>query len=514
VRSGDIDEIFINTMKILCLGNNTEDTDLNTRKISSDQNLEYHGLLSELEGKIFVAQYQKQGTYHTSIYDIEFGRLVDIGNQFDLVIMLDQSVETWSHPDAFYNTVRIMKSLAVPTQFLNQSFSSTIDYFTQFVDQNKSFCAFPFIELLVDRGNTTVCCRSSTPVVPIDQLFDYQSDIHYQTIREKMLRGERIPKHCQSCYDLEKLGVRSARQQETVEWANRLQFKTIDDFKKIQKPVYYEIRASNKCNLQCRMCGPENSHLIDREYRKIGLVERQRPLSRKFGGGFDIVDFANLKKLYVAGGEPLIMAETYEFLNRCVQENNTDFELLINTNGTKLSGKLKKLISNFRNLQFILSIDAYESLNHYIRWPSDWNTIINNWRYLRNNGHKVIINTTVSIYNIHRLHELYQFIDQHFPGTLTHCCLVEFPRCLSPWLFPEKKLVLNSLNLVRQTSCYKNDPLFTSSIDGYLQFFMSESKYNQSTLDEFFKFNDLLDQSRSIRLVDYDPVLDSYRRNT
>ena len=197
-----------------------------------------------------------------------------------------------------------------------------------------------------------------------------------------------------------------------------------------------------------------------------------------------------------------------------MQENNTDFELLINTNGTKLSSKFKKLISNFRNLQFILSIDACESLNHYIRWPSDWNTIINNWRYLKNNGHKVTINTTVSIYNIHRLHELYQFIDQHFPGTLTHCSLTEFPRCLSPWLFPEKKLVLDSLNLVRQTSCYKNDPLFASSIDGYLQFFMSETKYDQSTLDEFFKFNDLLDQSRSIRLVDYDAVLDSYRQNT
>ena len=46
------------------------------------------------------------------------------------------------------------------------------------------------------------------------------------------------------------------------------------------------------------MCDPKNSHLIDQEYRKIGLVERQRPLSRKFGGGFDIIDFTNLKKLY------------------------------------------------------------------------------------------------------------------------------------------------------------------------------------------------------------------------
>jgi len=499
-------------MKILCLGNNTEDTDLRTRDFSGTRDLICHGLLSELEHPISPSQYQQNGAYHTSVYDVEFGNLIDLANQFDLVVMLDQPVEKWSHPDAFYNTVRVMQNLKVPTKFIDLSFSYTIDYWTRLVEENKSFCAFPFIELLVNKGNTTVCCRSSTPVVPIDQLIDYQSDAHYQRIRKKMLQGELVPEHCQFCYDIEKLGIRSARQQETVEWANRLGLESINDFTKIKKPVYYEIRASNKCNLQCRMCSPENSHLIDREYRNIGMIERHRPPAKKFGGGFEIIDFENLKKLYIAGGEPLIMSDTYEFLAQCVKRSQTDFEIMINTNGTKLSSKFKDLISNFSNLQFIFSIDGHGSLNQYIRWPSNWNTIINNWQYLTKHRHKVTVNTTVSIYNIHRLHEIYQFIDQHFPGTLIHCQPVESPRYLSPWLFPEKKLVLESLNLVKHTSCYKNDILFASNIDGYLNYFNSEMIYNGATLGEFFKFNDRLDQSRSIRLVDYDPVLESYRQ--
>ena len=426
--------------------------------------------------------------------------------------MLDQPFEEWSHPDAFYNTVRVMESFVVPTKLLDPSVASSIDYFNQLVETNPSVCVFPFIELLVDQGNTTVCCRSSTPVVPISKLIDYQTDPNYQEIRRKMLQGERVPEHCRSCYDLEDIGIRSPRMQETVEWANRLKFRSIEDFQTVKKPVYYEVRASNKCNLQCRMCNPSNSHLIDREYRQIGLKDRARPLAKKHGSGFDIVDFANLKKLYVAGGEPLVMHETYDFLDRCIRENRTDFEFIINTNGTKLSERAKKAFDKFSNLQFIFSIDGFDDLNHYIRWPSDWTTIIKNWRYLRSNNHKVTVNTTVSIYNLHRLHELYQYIDDEFPGTLVHCQIVDSPGYLSPWLFPVKSIALKSLKAVQSLASYKNDPLFANSIDGYIDFFSAEKSYSDSSLKEFFQFNDLLDQSRLVNLCDYDPILESYRQ--
>jgi hypothetical protein len=513
-RPGEILENFIDSiLKILCLGNNTENTDIRTRQLAKSVDKVCYGLLSELETSLKSVDYQLPGYYHSSIYDIEFGRLIDIGNEFDQVIMLDQPVEQWSHPDAFYNTVRIMQNLSVPTLFLDSSFLISIDYFSQLVKTNQSFCAFPFIELLVDRGNTTVCCRSATPVAPIAELKNYRTDPHYQEIRQKMIRGERISEHCRSCYDLEDMGITSARKQETVEWANRLRFHTIDDFLAVEKPFYYEVRPSNKCNLQCRMCGPSSSHLIDQEYRRLGLVDQSLPPIEKFGGGFEIVNFDNLQKLYVAGGEPLIMPETYEFLERCIRERHTDFELLINTNGTKLSEKFKNVLNQFSNLQFIFSIDAFDRLNHYIRWPSDWDTIINNWRYLREHGHKVTVNTTVSIYNVHRLHELYEFIDLEFPNTLTHCQIVEEPHCLSPWLFPDYQRALVSLRRVKDTNCARNDMLFANNIEGYIRIFEKQSRPDRQLMREFYQFNDLLDSSRAIRLEDYLPELESHRNH-
>lgn len=498
-------------LKVLCLGNNTQDTDTLTRKLADKSGSPCHGLLSEIHQPLRSQDHAISGFYHSSVYDVDIGRLVDLANQFDAVIMLDQPVDHWSHPDAFYNTVRVMKKVKVPTEFLDPGAAIHIDHWTHLVSTNRSFCAFPFIELLVDRGNTTVCCRSSRPIVPIDQLTDFGADPHYTHIRDCMLRGALVPEHCASCYALEELGLPSARQQETVEWANRLGFQTMQDFQAVTKPFYYEVRPSNRCNLQCRMCGPLGSHLLDREYRVLGIIDRIQPPARKFGGGFEIVDFDNLHKLYLAGGEPLVMPETYDFLNRCIREGKTDFEFIINTNGTKLSEKLQRTLEHFSNLQFIFSIDAYQDLNRYIRWPSDWDTIIRNWQLLRSRGHKVTTNTTVSIYNVHRLHDLYEFVDQQFPGTLTHCQIVEAPPHLSPWLFPDCDLVLRSLQRVAKTDCARNDQLFADSIQGYQRVMLDRINLDHARLLEFYQFNDLLDHNRGVSLAHFIPELESFR---
>lgn len=503
--------IGYNNQRVLCLGNNTEHTHTRTQEVAKQAGSQCKGLLSELHKPLTAQDHALSGFYHSSVYDIDMGRLVDLANQFDGAIMLDQPVDQWSHPDAFYNTVRVMQQLSVPITFLDPAYAANLDYWQGLVRDNASFCAFPFIELMVERGNTKVCCRSAAPVVPITKLTDFAADPQYAAIRDSMVRGELVPEHCSSCYALESLGVPSARQQETVEWANRLGFRTIEDFQSVTKPFYYEVRPSNRCNLRCRMCGPPGSHLLDREFRVLGLTDRTKPPVQKFGSGFEIVNFDNLRKLYLAGGEPLVMPETYQFLERCIQAGRTDFEFIINTNGTKVSHKLLKDLEHFSNVSFIFSVDAYDELNHYIRWPSDWLTITDNWRVLRSRGHKVSINTTISLYNVHRLHELYEFIDQAFPGTLVHCQLVDAPPHLSPWLFPDSELVLQSLARVSGTDCARNDPFFAQSIQGYQHVVEHRTHVDYDRLREFYQFNDLLDRNRGVHLRNYVPELDAFR---
>lgn len=497
--------------RVLCLGNNTTDTDAKTHDIAMQQNLVNHGLLSELDQPLSHDQYQQPGLYHSSVYDLEFGRLRALANQFDLVIMLAQPKSQWSHADAYLNTVRIMRSLTVPAVFQDPGTDRDHEYFGKLVNENPSFCIFPWIELLVNHDYTTVCCRSDQPVTGLADLGDWKTDPHYQDIRQRMLRGEKLPQHCGTCYRYEDLGITSARQQETVEWANRLDLHSVQDLDTITKPVYYEVRASNRCNLQCRMCEPSSSHLIEREYKRLGLADPGRTYSTRLSTGFDIVDRQSVQKLYIAGGEPMVMPEFYAFLDQCIQDGTTDFEIMVNTNGTKLSQRLQQQLTHFANFQFIFSIDAYDGLNHYIRWPSNWRSIVANWRWLRDHGHKVTVNTTVSIYNVTQLHLLYEFIDQEFPGTLVHAQLVEHPSHLSPLWFPDAELAGQCLGRIRHTACYRNDDLFASTIDGLTQKFVQTTASYSQPLKKFFEFNDKLDQSRGIHLAHYVPELERYR---
>lgn len=488
-------------MRVLCLGNNTEDTDRKTRHLAD---ADCHGLLSELDGPLPELQ---PGWYHSSVYDIEYGTLIKIAQQFDRVLMLDQSKDQYSHPDAFYKTVRLIKSLP-NGEFLDNNYVKQIDFFEDLVNTNKSFCIFPFIELLTYNGNTTVCCRSQKSITKLDNLTDFGTDVNYQQIRQRMLDGELLPDYCSDCYALEARGILSARQQETVEWANRLDLKSLDDLRSITKPAYYEVRPSNVCNLQCRMCTPDNSHLIAKEYKQIGLIENY---VEKEYSDFSFIDFTNLKKLYVAGGEPTAMPEFYDFLDRCIENQQTDFEFLINSNAVKLSDKFKEQAKKFNQLVFIISVDGYDLVYNYIRWPGQWTTVIENAKYLQKH-HAIVFNVTVSIYNILGLGQLLKFFDQEFPGVLVHCqATISTDDLLSAFRFPDSKLTLDRLLPIKQLKCYQNDPLLQSFIDGLIAHYESNPVVDMSKLNKFFIFNDRLDQSRSVKLVNYIPELENVR---
>lgn len=487
-------------MRILCLGNNTSDTDQRTRELADGV---CYGLLSELDG---VLPNILDGWYHSSLYDIEYGRLVELATEFDSVIMLDQPKNQYSHPDTFYRTVRLVQSLPNGS-FLDNSFLKEIGFFKDLVVTNKSFCIYPFIELLVDKDRTSICCRSPSTIKPLDQLKDFQTDPTYQEIRSKMIRGEKIPEHCLPCYQTEKLGMISARQQDTIEWANRLNIKTVEELANIKNPAYYEIRPSNICNLQCRMCYPGNSHLIGKEYKRLNLISEI--VEREFSD-FSFIKFENLNKLYVAGGEPTAMPEFYDFVDKCIANNKTDFEFVINTNATKINNRFRDQLSNFSNMQFIVSLDGIGLVNHYIRWPSDWETVIENIRWLAHH-HVVSFNITVSIYNINSLYLLLEFFDTEFPGKLVHCQMaVSNNDMLSALNFPG--LTSDRLIPIKNLRCYKNDPLLASTIDGIISYYEKSPKVDMDKLMAFFEFNDRLDQSRSVQLIDYIPELEQARK--
>lgn len=497
--------------KILCLGNNSEDTNRLTQNIADGAKTINNGLISSGE---FVPE--KYGYYHTSILDLSFGQIVAIAKHFDSIVLLDQSKESWSHWKPLLSTYKLMvelEKLGYNTVYNNNKNIKEYQDFFQQLETNKSFCIYPWITLTEERGHLVTCARGRDHITTFDKLHDWRTDPEFTKVRKKMLRGELIPSNCQPCYDYEEKNIESYRQFETKEWIAKLDINSFDDLKEITHPYYYEIRLSNKCNIMCRSCKPEHSHLIDREFKKFNI---NYPLTQTFKySSLDRIDIKTLSpkvRVYLTGGEPTVIPEVYEFMQKCIAAGKTDFDFTLGTNAAKISAKFLELADHFSNLNFSVSLDGYGRINDYWRWGTDWKTVIKNTKLLESRGHTISINCVPGIYNVTNLHLLFEFLDKEFPhaGIYLQINHVGFQ---SAYNHPNYDMVMESMSKCKQTKMYYTDGKSNkTAIDSLYDYYSKKPKCDLVALKEFFVYNDQLDRVRNSKLGDYIPELEECRK--
>ena len=338
---------------------------------------------------------------------------------------------------------------------------------------------------------------------------DFYTDKNSLKMRQQMLNGEKT-ELCQQCYNVENHGAISRRQTYTRDWTYKLNLKSYSEVKKYTKLIRYEISLGNYCNLMCRMCNPSSSNLIDNEYSDLGITQHKLGITKN--NHFDNIDLDSIQQLIVTGGEPSINQEFYDFLKRCIQIKKTDFEIFISTNAVSITKEFISLIKQFTNMQISISIDGFDKTNQYIRWPADWEKIKKNVQRLISvlRPHNYYFNSVISIYNIACLYPLFKFLDENYSTSTFSINLLETPNNQTAWNFPNKQLALDNLKKIKTLNKYHTDEVFNSNINGIIQR-LETCEIDYATLAEFFKFNDLLDQSRGVKLADYIPELDQCR---
>ena len=487
---------------IICIGNGQEEASHQSSLIALENKLVWCGVLD------FNTELTT-GCYHTSIYDIKLPMLLDKinGRKFTKVIVLDQDQSYYKDKLEFFKTIDLGQSLVdkVVVEFLNSDFSNPIK---QELIKNKSFCIMPFISLCTDGDDISSCCTMKTPITDIGKFKDFKLDSDINHLRTDMLANVRSTKHCNECYKDEDAGMISSRQTLTQEWAYKLNLKSIEDIHNNTNLISYDISVGNKCNAMCRSCVPDLSNLISKEYIKIGLDHV--PVNKK--SNFDLIDISNVKRVYINGGEPTISQDFFNFLQKCIDLNKLDVEIIINTNAFKLSEKFLDIIKNFSNLKFEISIDGYQDLQYYIRHPIAWDQFKDNvdTLYQTVGGRKISFNTVVSIYNISSLYNIINFLESNYPETTKHLRILSYKEFLVYTNFPDKHVAVSDLEKIKSLDYYKKDETLCSQIDGLIAG-MSSAPINTESLKHFFKFNDLLDKSRNISLKDYIPQLDYAR---
>jgi sulfatase maturation enzyme AslB (radical SAM superfamily) len=126
----------------------------------------------------------------------------------------------------------------------------------------------------------------------------------------------------------------------------------------------------------------------------------------------------NLKQVYFAGGEPLMIREHKWFLEEIIRQGYADKILIrYNTNGLLVDDEIIELWKKFKKVKVGFSIDAVGDRNYYIRYPSDWVTIERNLHKLDNtpDNIQVSIATAIQILNVKHLADFAKWkITQNF----------------------------------------------------------------------------------------------------
>jgi molybdenum cofactor biosynthesis enzyme MoaA len=378
----------------------------------------------------------------------------------------------------------------------------------------KTFCILPWMHVATNAsGNLRVCCNSTPSKNFIlkedgkpykifrDDLKQAWNSEVYQKIRKEMLSNIR-PEMCERCFREEDAGLKSSRMSWNEKWKKDKDYSEDAPFE-IQ---YVDIRLGNLCNLKCRMCNPYASNQWVEEWNLINetlsldeyarLSSMNWPETEKtWENLFSIVN--TVDEIYLTGGEPTIIRAQHKLLDYCIEtEKAKNIKLKYNTNLTNVPNHLIEKWTKFKKVQLNCSIDATGALDRYIRYPSNWNKIVENFEKVRQlKNCYVEIHCTVQMYNILRLNE---FIDWALPyGHKIYFNILNHPEELNIRVLPQ--------NLKTRVEEILKPYLHIEKVEGIINYMNGEDWSNK--LDQFFFYTEQLDQSRNEKLSEIIPEL-------
>lgn len=272
-------------------------------------------------------------------------------------------------------------------------------------------------------------------------------------IRASMMKGERHPE-CVRCHTEEDAGMISRRIVENniwikgaweqidpadkFTWNELLQATDKDGTLDVDKigNRFFDLRFGNLCNLKCRMCGPTDSNQWYDDQVKLwgdtykdshGTVKLIKNVKGKYKPEVNVYDWheskdyweqmelhiPEIRKMYIVGGEPFMIDQHYNFLQKCIDMGYADKIIVeYNSNITNIPQRAWKIWKHFKRIGIGASIDGIGELNHYIRYPSRWSAIWKNLNKLstEQGNFKTWWTATISVYNIWELPDMMQFI--------------------------------------------------------------------------------------------------------
>lgn len=331
-------------------------------------------------------------------------------------------------------------------------------------------CILPWIHVHGSiTGQYKICCFSEGAIEngkDSHTLGSYEDSIQevwnsdgYKQIREDFLEGK-VPIQCQKpCYDREKQGGYSQRQEMNLKWEDYHYLQNSKFTKKDgylnSPPIYLDIRFGNICNFRCRMCNSFSSSkwakdkeetLIDKAFNTPGYRKIYPVIDTWTDNDVLWKDLKELlphiEEIYFAGGEPLMQQGHYKLLHFLIDNQKSNLKINYNTNLSVLHYKDENLVdlwNHFKKITIWVSQDGYKEVGEYIRKELNWEVFDKNFKktlpYINS------ISCTYQVYNVYSFLDLYTYAKKH--GKFVYPSLLTTPEQLSAQILPkhEKKKI-------------------------------------------------------------------------
>ena len=316
-----------------------------------------------------------------------------------------------------------------------------------------NFCAMPFVHAAIEsNGDVRACCMA-------DQLEDNDgnrlniNDLSltdvlehpvYVKFRESFTNNQQHPS-CAACWKFNDIFSPRIKFSAVPALDNYMQ-SVMSGGKLDSNLLKLEVKAGNRCNLKCRICGLINSSQWLKETYDYNVQHGITTLPFKESDEYkynqqckwidsekfwtDTQSLKDIRVVHMMGGEPMMIPEHKLLLRKLLElEHATEIQVWYNTNATFVPDQeLVDILDQFTHVSMSLSIDDIGERFEYQRKNGSWdtvNTVLDFFKTKKDVWH-VGIDPAISIFNIMYLDDLVEYFtsrgfnvfDNHFVDSL------------------------------------------------------------------------------------------------
>jgi len=255
--------------------------------------------------------------------------------------------------------------------------------------ESKTFCILPWVNQYTTPDNrVNPCCyfiKDNLGDASTHSLEEIWNNSKTRQLRLDMLEGKEVDA-CRGCYVKDQQykddTVRTSYNKDFIREYPRITNTNADGSLNKFELKLLNYKPNNLCNLQCRMCTTEFSSSLHSVETTLGmnppikaLMQSNPTLLDQYSKHLD-----HLQQVIFEGGEPLMMKETYDFVEKLDKNNKHNIQLMYITNMTHRglgSRDIFDLWRNFKDIIVYASLDGEHDRALYLRpGPYKWNKIV------------------------------------------------------------------------------------------------------------------------------------------